>query len=382
LKNYIETTSDDGTGPIIPDFEEDAQTIAEYNDGLALYEHLEASDAEARTRAVFAKKRDAIRAEIAVAESILEERKVKAQKALRAYANLYPHRMDRIKPLKPSFWDMLFSLGWAGGMFKRTVNTAAEVEQARNLRRRMEQNEVELEQQLKRALYLEADAIKKKFEGPERIAAFHAQPGIELLHKRVEEIQAERNGYADRLERGAVPPTEQRDREFAQHKVSQLEAPFAGVTIVRVARYGSLTSSRDSTYFILRDLEGKLYHLAYDPRLEPLIERVVDAYQLADSCEVGFSCGADGRPMTVAEHYAANFKDEEVARSEYSQARMALRAPRADFPPMTSVETEGHLDLMADVARAAEEQLIELLATLAQSIGPDAMAASGKYTIT
>ncbi len=350
------TTSAEGTGPVIPDFEKDAQSIAAYEDARVKYERREAGDAESRTRNSFNKKRDAIRAEIAVAASILDERKLKAEKAFKAYANRYPHRVDRNKPMKPSFWESLMSFGMAGRMFNRAITTAAEAIAAQSLRRRKEHDEEELEQQLKRALYLQEDAIKKKLEGPEGIAAFHARPGVAVLHKRVEEIKLERARYAQRLEKGEVPPTEQRDREFAERKISQLEAPFAGVTIVRVARYGNLS------YFILRDLERKLYHLAYDPRLEPLIENVIDVYRLADSFETKLTRGQDGRPMSVADHYATNYKDEEVARSEYRRARTALRAPRTELQPMVFVEP-------------AEQQLVDLLAQFARTIGPGAMAA-------
>jgi hypothetical protein len=350
------TTSDEGTGPVIPDFEKDAQSIAAYDDARIRYERREAGDAESRTRNSFNKKREAIRAEIAVAASILEERKIKAEKAFKTYANRYPHRVDRNKPTKPSIWESLFSFGMAGRMFNRAVTSAADAIAAQSLRRRKEHDEEELEQQLKRALYLQEDAIKKKLEGPEGVAAFHARPGVALLHKRVEEIKLERARYAQRLEKGEVPPTEQRDREFAERKIALLEAPFAGVTIVRVARYGNLS------YFIFRDLERHLFHLAYDSRLEPLIENVIDVYRLADSYEAKLSRGADGRPMAVADHYAANYKDEEVARSEYRRARTAFRAPRTDLPQMAIFEQ-------------TEQQLVDLLATFSRTLGPGAMAA-------
>ena len=350
------TTSNESTGPIIPDFEKDAQSIAAYDEARVRFERREASDAESRTRNSFNKKRDAIRTEIAVAASLLDERRIKAEKAFKIYAQRYPHRVDRNKPVKPSLWESLLSFGSAGRMYNRAVMTAADAIAAQTLRRRKEHDEEELEQQLKRALYLQEDAIKKKLEGAEGLAAFHARPGVGVLFKRVEEIKVERARYAQRLEKGEVPPAEQRDREFAERKISQLEAPFAGMTIVRVARYGALS------YFLLRDLERKVYHLAYDSRLEPLIENVVDVYRIADSFEAKLSRGADGRPLAVADHYAANFKDEEVARSEYRRARTALRAPRADVPPMTFVEP-------------AEQQLVDLLATFARTIGPGAMAA-------
>jgi hypothetical protein len=350
------TTPNEGSGPVIPDFEKDAQSIAAYDDAKIRYERREAGDADSRTRAGFNKKRDAIRAEIAVAASLLEERKLKADKALRAYATRYPHRVEKTKAFPPSFWESLLSFGSAGRMYNRTITTAKEAVEAQSLRRRKEHDEEELEQQLKRAIYLQEDAIKKKLESPEGLAAFHARPGVSVLHKRVEEIKAERAKYAARLEKGDVPPTEQRDREFAERKIAQLELPFSGITIIRVARYGSLS------YFILRDLERHLYHLAYDPRLEPLIENVIDIYRLADSYEVRLSKGDNGLPMPVADHYAKNFKDEEVARSEYRRARTALRTPRTDIPPMTFVDQ-------------AEQQIIELLATFARTIGPGAMAA-------
>jgi hypothetical protein len=349
------TTSNEEAGPVIPDFEKDAQSLAAYDDARLRYERREAGDAESRTRNSFNKKREAIRAEIAVAASILEERKLKAEKAFRAYAGRYPQRVDRNKPVKPSIWESLFSFGTAGRMFNRAVMSAADAVAAQSLRRRKEHDEEELEQQLKRALYLQEESIKKKLEGPEGIAAFHARPGVAVLHKRVEEIKVERQRYAQRLERGDVPPREQRDREFAERRIAQLEVPFAGLTIVRVARYGTLA------YFILRDLERKLYHLAYDSRLEPLIENVFDVYRLADSFEAKLSRGANGLPMAVADHFAANFKDEEVARSEYRRTRTALRTPRTDVPA-------------TPVSDAAEQQLIELLATFARTIGPSAMA--------
>ena len=350
------TTSNDGSGPIIPDFEKDAQSIAAYDEARIRYERREAGDAESRTRSSFTKKRDAIRAEIAVAASLLEERRLKAEKAFKGYANRYPHRVDRNKPMKPSIWESLVSLGNAGRMYNRAVTTAAEAIAAQSLRRRKEHDEEELEQQLKRALYLQEDAIKKKLEGAEGVAAFHSRPGVAVLHKRVEEIKIERARYAQRMEKGEVPSAEQRDREFTERRIAQLEAPFAGMTIVRVARYGNLS------YFLLRDMERKLYHLAYDVRLEPLIENVIDVYRIADSFETKLSRGPDGRPLAVTDHYAANFKDEEVARSEYRRARTALRAPRTDIPPMAFIDP-------------TEQQLVDQLAQFARTIGPGAMAA-------
>jgi hypothetical protein len=352
------TTSHEHSGPHIPDFEKDAQSIAAYDEARLRFERREATDAEAKTRQAFEKKRDAIRAEIAVAASLLEERKIKAQKAFNAYSARYPQRIDGKRPIKPSFWESLFSLGSAGRLYRRAVQTAADATAAQTLRRRKEHDEEELEQQLKRALYLQEDAIKKRMESQEGADAFHARPGMAALHKRVEEIKAERIAYKARLERGEVPPLEQRDREFLERKIAHLEAPFAGVTIVRVVRYGDLA------YFLLRDLERHLFYLPYDARLEMLLDHVFDVYRIADAFEAKLTRAADGRPMPALQHYLTNYKDEEIARSEFRKARTALRTPRTELPPMTLVD-------------AADQSLLDLLGNFARTVGPAGAVQAG-----
>jgi len=346
-------TSVGSLDPIIPDFEKDAAVVAAYNDARVLYERGIASDDEKRARAAYEKKRAFIRAEIAAAASFVDERKEKAERALRTYVTRYPWRSYGNKPLKPSFWEMLVSFGWAGRLFERAVVTAEQAVKAQSRRKRWQRDEDELEAHFYRTLYLEEDARKKFFQGPEASAAFHARPGVSTLRKRVAEIKKERTEYASRLENGEVSATEQRERGFAEEQISRLNLPFARMTIVRIARYGDLT------YFILRDFEGKLYALGYDPRLEPLIDNVLDAYRVADCYEMRLSPGSFGRPMTVADHYAAYFKDEELGRSEYRQAREALSRRRTDVPPMTF-----HKSLQVE---SNEHDIVELLASFAQT---------------
>ena len=355
--------SHENTGAHIPDFEKDAQSIAAYEEARLRFERREAGDAESRTRSAFTKKRDAIRAEIAVAASLLEERRIKAQKALAHYAARYPDRIDRNKPGKPGFWESILSFGSAGRLYRRAVQTSADATAAQSLRRRKEHDEEELEQQLKRALYLQEESIKKRLESPEGTDAFHARPGVAVLHKRVEEIKAERAAYKARLERGDVQPAEQRDREFTERKIVHIEPPFTGVTIVRVVRYGPLS------YFLFRDLERKLFYLPYDQRLEALIENVFDVYRLADSFEAKMTKGPDGRPLAALAHYLTNYKDEEVARSEFRKARTALRAARADLPPMTFIDSN-------------EQLLLDLLAGFARTLGPMSATARAQNAVT
>jgi hypothetical protein len=344
----------ESTGPEIPDFEKDAASITAYQEARQRFERREMQDAESKIRSQYAKRREAIRAEIAVAGSLLEQRVEKAQKALAAYARRYPKRMDRNKALKPSFMETLLSMGAAGRMYRATQRTAAEASDAHNLRRRKEHDEEELETQLKRALYLQEDSLKKRLTSQDGIDVFHKRPGVEILWKRVEEIRKERVTYLARLERGEVPPAEQRDRDFAERKIHPLEMPFAGVLITQIASYGDLH------YVIVRDLEKQLFALPYDPRLEPLLDQVFDVFRLADTYEAKLRRGSDNKPFTALDHFFACFKDEETARHEYRKQRTQLRQPR-DLPAMP-------LDNPADQAT------VDLLVAFARTIGPPAPA--------
>jgi hypothetical protein len=349
--------------PAIPEFQKDAEAIAAYDDARARFEIDASIEAEDRTHATFTKRRAGIRAEIDATATLLYERREIAEKALWEYANRYPLRVDDDTPRPPSFWETIWSFGHAGLMYKRALVSAAEATQVHSRRRRLEQSYDELDEQLQRALFLQEDARKRNLDAPDGLAEFHARPDIAPLRARVEEIETERAQYAARLAAGGVADSERRDRDFAQHRISRLEAPFDGVTIVRVMRYGTLS------YFILRDLEGNLYALGYEPRLEPLIDRVFDVYWLAEGFDVRATVSRAGRPVTIAEHYAATFRDPEDARYEYEKARAALSGPRTDIPAMTFQWT---LD-----PAGSEQDLIDLLAGFAEvASGPKESLAS------
>ena len=354
------TTSNESTAPIIPNFEADAHTLAAFDEAWTQYQTRVLSEAEEKTRATFARDRAVIRAEIALAGSELIDRRFKADQALKTYAFRYPHRIENNQPQPPSFWEQVFSIGTAGWMFRRTTVTATNVREALIERRRKEAEEVELEQRLQRDLTTQDEELRKSFHTDEGVAAFHAQPGMAELHQHVEAIEAERADYAARLADGNVAATEQRDRDFAQHKIKALEIPCAGVTIVRVARYGELT------YYVLRDLKSHLFQLAYDPRLEFLIDVVFEVYRVGEAHHVRLVPGVGGLPMSLADHYAANFPDQAEARSQLRKHRTALQGPRTGIPPM-----DFHLSLDDDTN---EQDLIELLAVFAQTFAPESAA--------
>ncbi len=342
-------------GPPIPDFEKDAATLNTYREAKQRFERRESQDAESKVRMQFAKRREAIRAEIAVAGSLLDQRIEKAHAALTAYARRYPKNMDRVKALKPSFMENLFSMGAAGRMFKAVGRANSEATEAQSLRRRKENDEEELEKQLKRALYLQEDALKRRLGTAEMTDQFHRRPGVSELWEKVQEIQKERATYASRLGLGEVTPVEQRDRDWAERKIAHLEIPFTALLIVQVISYGDLH------FFILRNLEKGLFALPYDVRLEPMLDQVFDLYRIADAYEAKLHRAPDNRIFTGLDHYFANFRDEETARHEYRKARTLLRTPRE---ALTATPVEEPTDQI----------IIDTLANFARTVGPPAAA--------
>jgi hypothetical protein len=342
-------------GWVIPDFEKDAQTLSTYKEARQRFERREQQDSESKVRSQFAKRREAIRAEIAVAASLLEQRIEKSHKALTDYARRFPKNVDRTKPLKPSFWESVLSMGAAGRMYRAVTKANSDAQEAQSLRRRKEHDEEELEQQLKRALFLQEDALKKRLGSAEMTDQFHRRPGVEELWQRVQEIQKERATYASRIALGEVTPPEQRERDWAERKVRHLEVPFSGMLIVEVKSFGDLH------YFILRDKEKNLFALPYDPRLEQLLDQVFDFYRIAESYEAKLHRAQDNRVFTALDHYFANFRDEEVARHEYRKARTLLRQPR-ELPPPTSIEED------------TDRTIVDVLANFVKTIGPPQVA--------
>jgi hypothetical protein len=333
------------TGPELPDFAADAQAIASFESARERFERSEAQAAENEIRVSFQRRRDALQVEVNTAESVIAERQSRWGKAIEAYSRKYPKLVDRGRARRPAFFANLTSFGAAGRLYQATVDTFADLNDARSLRRRKEHEDEELDGQLRRSLAQLEEALKERTKSSDHQEKFLARPGNAALYKRVGEIRAERAAFAARLERGAVPPLEQRNRYFAQVAAKLLEAPFTGAAIVGVETYGDLC------YLIFRDRERQHYYAEFDARLEPLSDAVFDVYRIADRFEAKFH-RRDGKPMNLADHLTEFLRDDELARSEARKVRAALRAPRAAAPPAAPLN-RSVIDLLADLAKNA-----------------------------
>ena len=255
----------------------------------------------------------------------------------RQYANAYPRHVDKKGVNPPGFWENVFSFGRAGRLYRAALLATEALEQLRTALRKREEQLAALDDQMKRAIYLKEEAIKKSLETDAGLGEFHERPEIKPLFKRTEKIKREREEYAKRLERGAVNDEEQRDRTMGEQKLTFSELPVMGAIIGKVARFGQLS------YFQLRDLERKESLLSYDPRLDPLRNCVFDIYSVAGSVAAKLKRNDNGTAFRVADHFKACWRNQDKAEELYGQHRAALREDRGLAPMTPRNENEAEI---------------------------------------
>ncbi len=331
-------------GFVIPDFAEDARTVASFESARERFERAESQSAEDEIRLDFKRRRELLQAEVATAQAVIDERQTKWEKAIQAYGRRYPKLCEKNKARKPGFMQNLLSFGGAGKMYQTTVDTFADLNDARSLRRRKEHDDEELDTLQRRALAKLEETLKDQAKHQNKMEKFLSRPGNAALAKKVQEIQAERAAYAARLEAGKVPPLEHRDRHFAQLAAVPLEPPCAGIAIVGVETYGDLC------YLIFRDRERHHFYRPFDARLEGLSDSVFDVYRIADRFEAKLH-RREGKPMNLADHLTEYLRDDERAKSDARRIRALLREPRQAKP--VEGADKAFMDLLAELAKTA-----------------------------
>jgi hypothetical protein len=332
----------------IPDFEKDAKDLESYEDAKRRYQRQQLASAESAIQTSFHQKREQLQREMKNGKSFEEERRATAMVSTRAYANAYPMHVDKKGVNPPSFMENLFSFGRAGRLYRAAFIAAEALEQLRAAMRKREEQLGALDDQMKRAIYLKEEAIKKSLESDSGLNEFHERPEIKPIFKRTEKIRKERAEYAKRLDRGVVSDEEQRDRAMAEQKLTPTELPIMGAIIGKVARFGNLA------YFQLRDLEKKESLLSYDPRLDALRNCVFDIYSVAGTVAAKLRRNDNGTAFRVADHFKACWRNGDKAEELYGQHRAALREDRG-LSPM-------------EPRNPSEAEIIERLANLAQIV--------------
>jgi hypothetical protein len=332
----------------IPDFAQDAKDIDTYDDAKRRYQRQQLASAETAIQTSFAQKRDGLQREVKNGRTFEDERRATAMVTTRQYAAAYPMHVDKKGVNPPTFWENLFSFGRAGKLYRAAFVAAESLTELRAAMRKREEQLGALDEQLKRAIYLKEEAIKKALESEAGLNEFHERPEIKPVHKRIEKLKKERADYAKRLERGVVSDEEQRDRAMGEQKLTPTELPIMGAIIGKVARFGKLS------YFQLRDLEKKESLLSYDPRLDPLRNCVFDVYSVAGSVAAKLKRNDNGTAFRVADHFKACWRNQDKAEELYGQHRSALREDRGLQPMEPRNENEA--------------EIIERLANLSQLV--------------
>lgn len=334
----------------IPNFASDAGAVAEYEDAVARHQQTEIAEAEQAIRTSYVQKRDGITTEIEATHAALEAARAQAKQTVTAYAARCPRRVSRARIVPPSFWEVLFTFGYAYRLYKAADTAFNAMMDAESAYRRSKHREEELETWLKRSLYHAALEARKRTESPEWQDEFNARPEIAPLHAKVAAVRQERAAYEARLAEGAVTAPEMRDRALAERAIVPLRAPFAGMLVTEIARFGDLT------YIVFTDLHDNLYRLPYDRRLEPLFDLVLETYRLADTFEAKVHRFENGAKFTPVDHFAKRLPDRTEANAQARKRTETLKIEIADATPVEDPQDEKVLEMLAALARSAGAQ--------------------------
>jgi len=341
------SNNDDASDRRIPDFRADERAIQQYKTSLERRIKAYHSDQESAARRTFATKREALTAELAASEALIANRVSQAQEALAAYRQRYPHRLNKGRAVRPSSMEWFLSFGGATKLYKKVTDANSAVIEAQSNQRRLAHKIEQLESELARTLAQTMEKAKETTSSEAWLNDLHRDGAMRELKARVDEITAEREKYAKRLEAGRVSDEEQRDRWFAEHDVHALEVPLTGIMFYRVERFGPLV------YLILRDIEKRLFALPYDPRLEPIIDGVFDIYRIADAYEVRQRVHEESKlPFTILDHFfVCNDRQDIAARAAYREQRGWMRAARTFEASRTESDLERDvITLLSDFA--------------------------------
>lgn len=332
-------------GSAVPDFASDEETINAYESAKLRYIRAITQDAEAKLREAFGKRREAINDEIGNLRQLQKQRSDAAAAAAQRYAVKLPHRVRKTGVKAPSFWERLLSFNAVDRYYRAAQKAQDELEEVNELLRKRRDRLDAMERETRRSIYLREEAVRKKLQTPEGLAALHADPMVKAAFAKMQGVMNERAKYEERVKRGEVPPEEARDRDMAQRGIRFAAVPLEGVIISRIARYGSLE------YYVLRDLSNHEFLISCDPALEPLRDVVFDVTRSAAGYEASLRNTPEGLPMRVLDHLKTAFSAQD-ATELYSRHRAALRTDKATqkTPPRDESEAEmiAMLGLLAD----------------------------------
>lgn len=320
----------------VPDFGHDDAVVQAYENAKLRYIRSITSDAEAKLREAFAKRREAINDEIGNLRLLAKTRQEVATSAAQRYAMRLPHRVKKSGVRPPSLFERLRTFFSVDKLYRAAAKAASELDEVNELLRKRRDRLDAMERETRRSIYLREEAVRKKLQTPEGLAALHADPMVKAAFTKMQAVMNERAKYEERVKKGEVAPDEARDREMSQRAMTFATVPLEGVMIARISRYGELE------YYVLRDMRGKEYLLSADPSLEPLRDVVFDMSRSADGYEASLRHSPEGAPLRVLDHLKATLANNNDAVDQFARHRALLRTERVTqkTPPRSEEEAE------------------------------------------
>ena len=333
----------------VPDFERDESVIAAYENAKLRYIRGITADAEQKLRDAFAKRREAVNEEIGNLRSLQKTRQDAALQAAQRYATKLPHRVRKSGVRPPSFWERLITFNAIDKYYTAAQKANDELDEVNELLRKRRDRLDAMERETRRSIYLREEAVRKKLQSPEGLAALHADPMVKAAFQKMQGVMNERAKYDERVKRGEVPPEEARDREMVQRALKFASVPMEGVMIAGIARFGALE------YYIMRDLKNQQFLISCDPALEPLRDVVFDLTRSSAGYEASLRNTADGVPMRVLDHLKAGFSANDAV-DMYARHRAALRTDRPSAKTTPRDESEAEMIAMLGLLAQAVVQ--------------------------
>ena len=322
----------------IPNFRDDERVRARYQSMIERRIKTFGMEHDTSIRHNASAKRDELREELAAANEAYEHARAAADAAREAYGAAYPEHVKKLRLVEPSMVENMRSLGAAGKLYKAAQEAWLAAERATSDIRRIEHNEEQLEIELKKALERGPQVVKEVTESAKWLAEIHAEEDLASARAKVDEIDAERAAFAQRLASGGVTPEEHRLRAFAEADIKRVTLPLEAAMFYRIEQFGP------SAYFIVRDKRKQLFALPYDRRLETKLDTVFDIVQAGDKIDVHRSLRENTRlQMSVTDHFiACNDQQDTAAQLELREHRKFVGEKRmlASTPPADENESK------------------------------------------
>jgi len=343
-------TDSSAPAPAVPNFREDERLLARYATMLDRRKKAFFVEHESSVRRNASTKRDELGEQLEEAQAEWDRRKAVADQTREAYRAAYPHHVKKLRLVEPSGLENLRSMGAANKLYRAAEEAWRACEQATSTIRKLEHNESQLDVELEKALERAPEIAKDVTESDEWLAQIHAEDEMASVKAKVDEIEAERANYAERLAAGRVTQTELRLRAFALEDIKPLPMPAAGLMFYRIDAFGP------EAFFILRDLRKALFALPYDHRLESLIGGVYDINRNGKEFVVARTMQNNGRiQMALLEHFTkCDGPDGEAIQAAYKRHQEFAKEPRGYATLNEGNATEAAaIELFAAFAEAA-----------------------------